>query len=223
MKVIEVPSFFQETGSFDCLIVCVQMAMAFFGVPTELPRIKERMHYVPQVGTSLYENGSYLLENGFQTVAITAHPQLFPPEVIRECTGNGQEANPIRVLPYIARRIEQASSDRDRLVLETLEHYVKKGGTLKLEIPHFHHLKSAIDAGFPLIALLHAGAMGEKEGGLHGVLVSGYREREILINNPSEISLKRHWVSAESFFYGLYASTCLDFDNGSLLVVSPKH
>ena len=104
--------------------------------------------------------------------------------------------------------------------LETFKKFLSKGGEVKLEIPSFDHIKEAIDNGHPVIALLIAQALGSMEGAYHFVVVSGYDESRVYINNPAHNSSQQAWFPIERFLYAVHASTVADFDNGTLMVVS---
>lgn len=69
-----------------------------------------------------------------------------------------------------------------------------------------------------MLALLYGRALGAKEGGFHFVVVSGYKKGAVYLNNPLPES-RTGWFAIDDFMYALYSSTCVDMDNGSLLVV----
>lgn len=94
------------------------------------------------------------------------------------------------------------------------------GGEVMLEIPTFDHIRNAIDAGNPIIALMYARALGSKEGGYHFVVVSGYDSELVEITNPLPSAQKKGWFPAKDFIYGVHVSTTAELDNGTFLIAS---
>ncbi len=213
VKIINVPLRLQEVGTLDCGPVCAQMVLEYFGITQDFQSLKDKLLY-NEVGTTIYDNGSLLLDLGLKVTAITAQPRLFSPEVIESITSKDL------LNEVIDKKIEKVTTTRDKDNLETFKKFLNKGGGVKLEIPSFSHIKEAIDNGHPVIALLIAQALGSKEGGYHFVVVSGYDEGRVYINNPAQNSSQQAWFPIERFLYAVHASTVADFDNGTLLIVS---
>ncbi len=213
MKTINIPLKLQEKGSQDCGPVCVQMVLEYFKLNQNFDSLKEKLRY-NEVGTTAYDNASLLIDEGLKVTAITAQPRLFSPDKIATITSKEL------LYEVIQKKMEQVTTTRDKDNLETFIKFLDKGGEFKLEIPGFSHIKEAIDNGYPVIALLIAQALGSKEGGYHFVVVSGYDEGRVYINNPAQSSSQQAWFPIERFLYAIHASTVGDFDNGTLLVVS---
>ncbi|MBP6858113.1 MAG: peptidase C39 family protein [Candidatus Pacebacteria bacterium] len=213
MKKIDIPLKLQKEGSMDCGPVCVQMVLGYFGITKDIESLVEKLKYA-ESGTSAYDNGALLLDSGLKVTAITAQPRLFPPEVISSVSSKED------LLNVIESRKQQVRNQKDKDNLGTFEKFLNKGGSIKLEIPNFNHIKSAIDSNQPVVALLFGQALGKNEGGFHFVVVSGYDENNIYINNPSSISSKNGCFPIDRFLYALHSSTTIEFDNGTLLIVS---
>lgn len=213
MKIINIPLKLQQAGSLDCGPVCVQMVLEYFGINQDSESLKSKLLY-NEVGTTIYDNGSLLLDLGLKVTAVTAQPRLFSPDKILTITSKDI------LREVIHRKMGQVTTTRDKDNLETFEKFLNKGGEAKLEIPSFRHIKEAIDNDQPVIALLIAQALGSKEGGYHFVVVSGYDETRVHITNPGPNSSQQGWFPIENFLYAVHASTVGDFDNGTFLVVS---
>ncbi len=213
MKIIDIPLKLQQKGTQDCGPVCVQMVLEYFGINQDFQSLKDNLLY-NESGTTAFDNGSLLLDSGLSVTAVTAQPRLFSPEIISSITSRDL------LQEVIAKKMEQVKTVRDKDSLETFKKFLNKGGECKLEIPSFMHIKEAVDNGHLVIALLIAQALGSKEGGYHFVVVSGYDEGRVYINNPAPSSSQQSWFSVERFLYALHASTVGDFDNGTLLIIS---
>jgi hypothetical protein len=208
---IELPLKLQEQGSKDCGPVCVQMVLEYFGINKDQSYLREKLTYV-EAGTSAYDNASLLLNEGFKVTAVTAQPLLFSPDTIAEIK-NTDDVLKIVEAKYI-------SAEKDRPILETLKKFLLQGGDLKIEIPSYKHIQQALEESKPIIALIYGRALGSKEGGFHFIVISGYEDGKVFINNPLPESKKQGWFPIEHFLYALHSSTTADIDNGTLLVVS---
>lgn len=213
MKIINVPLKLQKQGSMDCGPVCAQMVLEHFGVIKDIESLIEKLKYA-ESGTSAYDNGTIFLDEGFSVRAITAHPKLFPPEIISSISSKED------VLKVLENKKEQVKNQNDKDNLSTFQKFLNKGGEVSLEIPNFNHIKDAIDKDKLVIALLIGQALGKNEGGFHFVVVSGYDDNNVYINNPAPNSSKQAWFPLDRFLYAVHASTTADLDNGTLLIVS---
>ena len=72
----------------------------------------------------------------------------------------------------------------------------------------------------PVIGLGFAQAIGKNEGEYHSVIVTGYDENNITINNPWPLSRKQYSIPKGRFLYFIHSSTCVDMDNGTLMIIS---
>lgn len=212
MKQLDVPLFLQEHGSIDCGPTCVQMVLRYYGVEKTFDELKNRLTYDPAVGTSMYDNGVILLEEGFRTEVVTANPLLFPPDIIENLHDEKD------MLRLVQTKIEEKHEQTN--ILQTFETYLQKNGKVTLEIPTFTHVKQAIDEDKPVIVLMYAQTLGSNEGTYHFVVVTGYRDNEVFLNNPWPMSQKQGWFPVDQFLYGVHASTCVAVDNGTFLIAS---
>lgn len=211
MKTLAIERLVQETGSGDCGPVCTQMVLMYFGIDEDLVSLKEKLAYIPS-GTSAYANGSLLIAQGLSVTAITANPLLFPRDTI---PSEFSEA-------YIEERITErlAKAPNDQQVLDDLRAFLGHGGMLHVELPELHHIREAIGAGSPIIALIYGQALGKEEGGFHFVVVNGYNDDSVHVVNPRPGSQGASWTPVQDFFHALYASSTGDPDNATLLIVS---
>lgn len=215
MKKLDIPLFQQEIGSLDCGPTCTQMILSYYGIERSLADLQKNLTY-DEMGTTIYDNGILMLTEGLKTLAITAQPLLFSPDttpllknekdIIRLLEGKGQE--------------DLESMNKNKWIIKSMKNYLTRGGKLQIKIPVFEHLKNAIDNNSPVLVLLYAKSLGSNEGGFHFVVVSGYKRGQVYVNNPLPGSIKQGWYPIQEFLYGVYASTCVNFDNGTFLVVS---
>lgn len=209
MKVINVPLILQEKGSIDCGPTCTRMIMEYYGVKKTLKDIRSKLTY-RKTGTTIYDNGSLLIDEGFNTTVVTAQPLLFPGDIIPTIK------NKHNLLKLITEKLKGAK--KDKWIIKTMIKYLKKNGNIKLEIPSFSHIKHAIDNDTPVLTLMYGQSMGRNEGKYHFVVVCGYKDKEIFINNPWPKSKRQGWFPFEQFIYGVHASTCVSVDNGTFLI-----
>jgi hypothetical protein len=208
MKKLIVETLLQKIGSADCGPVAVQIILNFFGTQKTTRELKKGMHY-DKMGTSIYENGLRLTAENLKVTLITANPIVFP----KELQGKLKSQN------MLLTHLEDFAQKRPKKKQQTeqFKALIRAGAKISIEIPTFEQIKSAIDKKRLVLALLYGRALGDKEGGFHFVVVSGYKKDAVFINNPLPGS-RSGWFPISDFMYALYASTCADMDNGSLLI-----
>ncbi len=213
MKTLDVPIFLQPDGSLDCGPASVKMILKYFDTDRELEELRSKLFY-NEIGTTIFDNASLFLDEGLATEIITAQPILFPPDVAQTINSEKDVLNIVNV--------EMAKKDKFFDNYKTWVKYINKGGKIQIDIPNFEHIKNAIGNSNPVMALVHAGGLGSKEGTFHFVVICGYNNNKVLINNAYPHSSKQAWFPIKRFLFALHSSTCADIDNGSLLIVSKK-
>jgi hypothetical protein len=211
VKKFTIPYYSQADGSNDCGPTCAQMILDYYGIKHTIEHLRTQLTY-DETGTSIYDNGLLLLNNDLQTEAITAQPLLFSPDTLEKYNTNE------KLLTYLTNKEKEAKDGT--WILRTMRHYLEKNGTIKVEIPTIEHIKTAINNDRPVMALMHAGSLGSNEGQFHFVVLTGYDDQRVFINNPWPYAQRQEWFPIDRFMYGLYASTCEAFDNGTLLIAS---
>ncbi len=211
MKKLEIPLLLQDKGSPDCGPVTVQMVLRYFGINRELSFLTNQLEY-SENGTSAYDNGYILLQEGFNVTAVTAQPMLFPFDTIESL--NTKE----EILSQIEKRLE--ALPKYEKGIGAMKRFMRSGGDVCVEIPAFKHIISAIDDNSPVIALLYGKALGTNEGGFHFVVVNGYDGSKVLLTNPLPEASGQSWFPIEQFLYAVHTSTTSDIDNGTLLIIS---
>ncbi|MCL5113877.1 MAG: C39 family peptidase [Patescibacteria group bacterium] len=212
-KTLNVPLFLQEKNSLDCGPTCVRMILAYYGINKTLKNLQSKLYY-GDAGTSIFDNGALLLENKLKTNAITAQPLLFPPDKTRKLKTRKS------VINLIKNKMEDKEYERFIDNFKTFLKYFEKGGNIIIEIPSFQHIKNAINNESPILALMNAQALGSNEGKFHFVVITGYKDNEVCINNPWPPSIHQGWFPIEKFLYGVHTSTCADIDNGTFIIPS---
>lgn len=211
MKLLKVPLYLQEPGSVDCGPVCSRMMLEYFGIKRTLDELREKVQY-SAIGTSSFDNGSIFLAEGMKAKAVTANPLLFPPDLMPKLADKGRLLDRIRGL---AGRLPEKKQG-----LDTLTRFIELGGDMCMEIPAFRHIKEAIDADSPVLALTYAKALGNNEGGFHFIIANGYKRGFVHVTNPSPRATNRGWFPVDRFLYAVHISTCVEVDNGTLIVPS---
>ncbi len=210
MKILKIPLHFQADGSTDCGPTSVQMMLEYYGMKRTLEDLKAHVQY-SDIGTSAFDNGTLFLSEGLSVTAVTANPLLFPADEIDQLS-NLQQLR--RRLTRLKRKAPKWSGN-----ITTFRRYLNKGGTLKLEIPAFEHIKAAIDADNPLLALTYGQALGRNQGGFHFMVVNGYKREQVYLTNPLR-QARQGWFPLDRFLYAVHASSVGDLDNASLIIPS---
>jgi hypothetical protein len=209
MKKIDIEVFFQKNKSQDCGPVCVQMVLNHFGYFKKLTEIIAGMSYQPG-GTYIYDNGLVALKEGLQVELVTANPLLFTQENRKEMKKKG-------ALITHLKKIEK-KKPKHSVPLSLFRSFIDNAGKATIEIPELEHIRKALDKDKLVIAFLYGQALGKNEGGFHSIVVTGYKKGHVHINNPGKRS-RQGWFTVEDFLYALHSSTCVDVDNGSLLII----
>ncbi len=212
MKLLKVPYLQQDESSDDCGPTCVQMVLGYFGIERNAKELTKSLEHF-EMGTSAYDNGRLLLDADLKVEAITRQPLLFSPDTV-SAFRSVTDLDAICQNEKKKKRLEKFASGIDKMRI-----FLAKGGVMKLEIPSFKHIREAIDADRPVIALTYARALGDKEGGFHFVVVNGYDEGKVHILNPLPSSSHEGWFPVDDFLYAVHSSTTTDIDNGTLLAV----
>jgi ABC-type bacteriocin/lantibiotic exporter with double-glycine peptidase domain len=187
------------------------MALEYFGNKQDLSELKKKLNY-NKVGTSAYDNGSLLLDAGLKVTAVTAHPMLFPPDIAKGIKNN---EDLLKIIREKAKKVP-----RYKAGLKSLETFLRKGGKMQIAIPTEKHIFKAVDSNKLVIALFYGRAVGSNEGGFHFVIITGYDEKNIYVNNPLPQSKQNAKYPIDQFLYALHTSTTTDIDNGTLLIIS---
>ncbi len=215
MKLIDVPLYLQTPGSIDCGPACIQMLYDhFLGKKIDIEEVKKQLDYT-EVGTTLYQNGSQLLKEGLKVTAISANPLVFPGNTWDQLKTNED------VREYIQKKYDDSYlDDHFKLIYRTLLQFIDDGGDFKVKIPDFNDIKDAIDRDAIVCALNYTQPLGENEGTFHFVLVTGYDEGRVFINNSWPLSQKQAWFPIDKFLFAVHSSALGDADNASFLIVS---
>lgn len=216
-KVLKVPLVSQPEHSLDCGPACTTMVLRYFKKPATLTGVRSKLEYVDG-GTYLLQNGTILESAGLKTEFVTAHPILFPYDIIRRTK---TKADLMKWLSRFQKHHEKNKGYRNTLT--HLRKYLRSGGKLRLEIPDVSQIVATINQGGLVIASIHGGALGRRQGyGYHFVVVDGYRSGSVHITNPWKPSRQRAWFPIERLMFAIHANTVFDLENGSLLLVTNR-
>ncbi len=208
-KRLNVKNFYQRVNSNDCGPTCVQMCLHYFGIEKTARELSARLTY-NEFGTFVFDNGMLCLNENLKVSLITANPLLFEREVWNKL--KSKEAL-LQHLTKFKRKYPKKIT-----AVSLFIKYTKEGGNTTIAVPDFSHIKKAIDSNELVLAAIYGRALGLKDGEYHFVIVSGYRDGEVYVNNPLPGS-KSGWFKTKDFLFALHASTCFDIDNGALLII----
>jgi len=209
MKKLQTKTFFQKKGSSDCGPISTQIILDYFGIKKTEVELKEKILY-ENGATYLYDNGLLILREGLNVTLVTANLLLFRKE------DQGKLGIKEDLFKHISKYARKRPKKKNAIRL--FKDFVNHGGKVKIEVPTLNHIKEAIDKNKLVLAMVYARALGVHEGGLHFIVVSGYKKGYVHINNPLPGSTSG-WFPVDDFMYALYSSTCFEVDNGSLLIV----
>lgn len=209
MKKLNVKNFYQKANSNDCGPACVRMCLHYFGVEKTVEELTDKLTY-DETGTFIFDNGVLCLNENLKVSLVTANPLLFEREVW----------NKLKTKKALLHHITKFKKKypKKAVAVSLFLKYIKEGGNTTIAIPDFSHIKKAIDSKELVLAAIYGRALGLKDGEYHFVIVSGYRDGAVYVNNPLPGS-KSGWFKTREFLFALHASTCFDIDNGSLLIV----
>jgi len=213
---VDVPIHYQEKGSVDCGIICLQMILEYHGKKKSFTELKNDLE-VDEVGSYTPQMGTYLLKNGFSTELVTQHPGLF--------TLKDQGKSQTEIAQRFKDLLQNSKSDQNKKVLKYFIEYQEHGGEINVKIPNLSDVTEDIKKNQPLIALLTSHFLTETQPkfNLHFNVVTGFDETHIYLNDPlSDSRGGRKKCSVNDFFYGVYVSTYADLDNGCLLKIKKK-
>jgi hypothetical protein len=208
-----------QPDAHSCGPTSTSMIFSYFGKTADLDSLRATMADDPLGGTTTFDNALAMLHAGLSVEAITANPFLFYPDSAEALRDNDM------LVDWLRKR--KAGDDNDRLI-DSFVAFIEEGGSLRIEIPSFSHVRNAIDAGALIFAQLHNAALGSADSvefltgsrGFHFVVVDGYDNDMVHVNNPWPDSTQQAWRPADWFIYGVHAASAAYADNGFLLVVS---
>ena len=164
-----------------------------------------------EVGTYAPQIGNWLQNAGYDTTYVLHNPYL----VTTSYTSVGKD------------KIEVAKEKYSKFekVWNYFESYLKSGGKILPEIPSKTHIKRNIDNSVPVVALMttHFSHKSKPSFNYHAMLVVGYDKKGVFILDPypyEDLPSSRH-MQWKEFFFGLYASSAGDPDNGGFLTITP--
>jgi len=119
----------------------------------------------------------------------------------------------------------KASKEQDRKVIGHFIEFLSVGGKVRAKRPTEDDIVSEISQGRPVGALLTTNFLSEVEPkfNFHFNLVTGIEGELVYVNDPmwDERGGKKAYP-IEDFFFGLYASSYGDLDNGCLILARLK-
>jgi len=209
---LDVPMIFQPENSVDCGIAGVTMLLNYHGINISFDDVKRQI-IIDDIGTYAPQIGSFIIHKGLHVKIITHHPALF---TIND-RGMGQED--------IMRRFEQlkenSKKSQDIKVLNHFIQFMKDGGEIIIKIPDARDITTQIMSKRPVGALLTTFFLHHTEPkfNFHFNLVTGIDDKHVFVNDPIARLGGQKIYAINDFFFGLYASTYGDLDNGCLILV----
>lgn len=217
-KNLTVPILRQAKNSIECGIVSLEMVYAFYGIKISHENICQEISF-SDIGTYMPQLGGHAIVTGFHSTIITHNPRL----IYKEDEGLSQDA----LLDRFMQLDKTNFAKSDVLCLSYFIDFIQKHGRVLPKIPDIDDIRSQIDLGRPLIALINSAPLYTIEDKnsfndtFHIVVVTGYDEIYVYINDPI---WNKHGGAQKyahrDFFFALYASSLGDFDNGSLLTLT---
>jgi predicted double-glycine peptidase len=222
---LKVPLSRQKEGSADCGPICVSMILDYYSIknnmdqiPKEIRAIDKKMVLPKDSFTYTPQLGLYLLNKGFEVEIITFNPWLFRYR-------DKLKINPIEDVEEFYERIK-----RKRISVEIKRpskffiDFMKKGGKVVVRVPDEKDIRTEIEHGRPLIALLTTNFLYPKATkrtfNFHANVITGIDAKYVYVNDPlANINGGRRKHLIPEFMYGLYASAYGAPDNASLIKI----
>jgi hypothetical protein len=212
---IDVPLVRQPKDSLDCGIAGMAMILQYYGFKDDFLDIQNEIPK-DEIGTYAPQLGSFLIKKGFEVTIITMHPALF---TLHDKDFSKDE--------FIERfeNLMNKSDARNKKVLMFFIQFIKDGGKILIKIPDEHDIKKEIAVERPVGALLTTNFMNANfpKFNFHFNLITGIDDEHIYANDPmwDERGGKKKYLKKD-FFFGLYASSFGDLDNGCLILAKKK-
>ena len=212
---LNIPLKSQKKNSKDCGLVCSLMIDKFFNGKLSFKDIQKeiKIHkvwtYAPQIGT-------FMIKHGYSVEMITQQPSLF--------TNKDKKISQKEILHRIEQTLQK--DKKNKKTLSYFMEFLKIWGKITVKIPNIQDIQESIKKKSPLIALLTTNFIGWTKPGFnfHFNVIDGIDNKYVYLNDPLIVS--EWWgkikCNINDFFFGLYASTYGDLDNGSLLKITKK-
>ncbi|MEK6959798.1 MAG: cysteine peptidase family C39 domain-containing protein [Nanoarchaeota archaeon] len=214
--IIDVPLIRQPKDSVDCGIAGITMILAHHGINRPFDDVKKDI-MTDHTGTYAPQLGTYLIKQGFDVEIVTMHPGLFTKKHLPK-DSNDSKAHFQGLMP-------KTSKEQDRKVIGHFIEFLSAGGLVRAKRPTEKDLLSEIGQGRPVGALLTTNFLSEEEPkfNFHFNVITGIDVKKVYVNDPmwDKRGGKKTYL-IEDFFFGLYASSYGDLDNGCLIMVRPK-
>ena len=213
---LDVPLVNQVKDSRDCGIAGLCMILRYYGIKTSVQNLKKEIE-VDKFGTYAPQLGSYLINKGLDVEIINLNPRLFTRKDI------GIRAPQLK--KHFIIMLSKCKTGRDKKVMKYFIKFLNDGGKVTPKIPDIHDLLPEIESGRPIVALLTTNfLLGSKPIlNSHFNVITGIDDGKIYVNDslPDKRG-GRQLYSFSDFFFGLYASSNGDFDNGSIIKIKKK-
>lgn len=214
--ILDVPLIRQPKDSVDCGITGVTMIMTYHGISRSFDDVKKSI-MTDHTGTYAPQLGTYLIKQGFDVDIVTMHPGLFTKKHLPKDSDDAKA--------HFQGLMSKASNEQDRKVLGHFIEFLSAGGKVRAKRPAKEDIVSEIGQGRPVGALLTTNFLSEEEPkfNFHFNLVTGIDGDLVYVNDPmwDERGGKKTYP-IDDFFFGLYASSYGDLDNGCLIIARPK-
>jgi hypothetical protein len=213
---LDVPLVKQAKGSKDCGLAGIAMLMQYHGMKTSISEIRKSLK-VDKVGTYTPQLGTFLLKNGFNVIIITAHPGLF--------TRNHYGMSSEDALKHFVGLRKKFKTPQSKKVINYFIEFLQNGGKIEVAIPTPIMVANEIAERRPIGALITSNYLlgNDPVFNFHFNIITGIDQQNVFVNDPlwdSRGGKKEYPIM--DFFFGLYASSYGDLDNGSLFLVRKR-
>lgn len=212
---LNVPLIRQAKDSRDCGIAAICMIFCYYGSSSSVSNLKKRIE-VDEYGTYAPQLGSFLIKNGFDIEIVNLNPRLFT----RQSIGNSKD-----LISHFNKVLKKCKTRRDKKVIKYFIKFLNDGGKVIVKIPDKNDIMAEIKNKRPVVALLTTNFLLGNNPKLnsHFNVITGIDKNKIHVNDPlPDLRGGKHSYPIEDFFFGLYASSNGDFDNGSLIKITKK-
>ena len=200
------------------------MILQYYGKrEANLAKMKKEIKLRKKIGTYIPQLGLHLMENGFETEIVIQNPYIL---TVKD-RGKSQKLLLKQIKKVYAAYKRKKKKSRSRLdSLEYFIEYLEKGGKVKVKVPDEEDIKTEARAGRPLIAAMTNWFMlsGEPFFNGHFVIVRGIDKKYVYVNDPikePDADVKSRYP-IKDFFFGMYANSYGDPDNGSFLLIRKR-
>lgn len=200
---LKIPTRKQKKGSLHCCVVCLQMAMEYFGKKVSLKELLNQVKVYEKIGTWLADEGKIALKYGFKSFFCYHNSYI-----LNKDTENLSEKDVAKLKKYlkeIKRNKYKYPGFKRREVKKNIE-YIQLGGKFSTKVPNLELIDNFLKKKVPVIVALNVNSLRgqpDKRSG-HCVVIIGREVSNYIINDPRPEYPKLYKINKDKLLHAWY-------------------